>query len=176
MQITVDVQDEDEATAVRLMLAERRRQDRKFGKQDHDPAWWMVIMGEEFGETCEAVCEYRWSEAGPSNKTRMQRIQHAIDEASQVSAVGIAMIQSIMRAAWKDEITTALPSDKRQVAIALDWSDEQIKYDEPDAEPMPSTEEIIRLGEESIKKNHPSLWEEMENEKRISRADADADR
>lgn len=129
MEITVGVQDEQEAVAVRMLVAERRRQDNKFGIQDHDPAWWMVIMGEEFGETCQAVCEYRWAEAAPDARDRMSRIEHAMEEASQVGAVAVAMIQAILRGVWVDEITTALPSDKRQVAIALNKGDEAIQYE-----------------------------------------------
>jgi hypothetical protein len=126
MQITIDVQDELEAAAIAAVIAERRRQDGKFGKQDHDPAWWMVIMGEEYGETCQAVCEYRWGEAMPgvTSDDRMKRIDHAVDEATQVAAVAVAMVQSILRNEWKDEISTVLPSDKRQVARALNIDDE----------------------------------------------------
>ena len=133
MQITIEVQDWQEARAVQLLLNERRRQDAKFGKQDHDPAWWMVIMGEEYGETCQAVCEYRWAEANREVADRMKRIDHAVEEASQVGAVAVAMIQAIMRNEWKDEISTVLPSDRRQVARALDWDDSHaVNYDTPE--------------------------------------------
>lgn len=135
MQITIEVQDKHEARAIQMIVKERRRQDEKFGKQDHDPAWWMVIMGEEFGETCEAVCEYRWAEANPEHKSRQDRIRHAVEEASQVAAVGAAMIQAILRDEYRDEITSVLPSDRMQVAKALGWGGENVRY--PDAEPMP---------------------------------------
>lgn len=132
MEITIEVQDQQEAAAIMAVIAERRRQDAKFGKQDHDPAWWMVIMGEEYGETCQAVCEYRWAEAMPTVKNRMQRIDHALAEAAQVSAVGVAMMQAIMRNEWRDEISTVLPSDRRQVARALEWDDTMINYNTPE--------------------------------------------
>lgn len=132
MKLEIEVQDGNEALAIQMMVQERRRQDRKFGTQNHDPAWWMVIMGEEYGETCQAVCEYRWAEASPEMRSRLDRIAHAMEEATQVGAVAVAMIQSILREEWTDEITTALPSDKRQVAVALDWGSEVIRYDEPE--------------------------------------------
>ena len=128
MQITVDVQDEREAEAVRRMLTERRRQDRLFGEQDHDPAWWMVITGEEYGEMCKAVCDYRWAKEVIGKETRQQRIAHAIKEAEQVAACAIAFIQCVLRDKWTDEISTVIPSDKRQVAVALGIGDEQINY------------------------------------------------
>jgi len=34
---------------------ERDRQDEKWGVQNHAPAFWLVILGEEFGEVCKAI-------------------------------------------------------------------------------------------------------------------------
>lgn len=135
MKIEIEVQDEQEAQAIRMVIAERRRQDDKFGKQDHDLSWWMVILGEEFGETCEAICEYRWGDvARPSDHdsahapTRLARVNHTMAETSQVAAVGVAMIQAILRNEWRDEISTVIPSDKRKVAKALGRGHEDIDY------------------------------------------------
>ena len=36
---------------------ERDKQDRKWGRQEHEPAKWLAIAGEEFGEICEAILE-----------------------------------------------------------------------------------------------------------------------
>lgn len=170
MQITIDVQDADEADAVRRMLKERRRQDDLFGQQNHDPAWWMVITGEEYGEMCKAVCDYRWAQEVIGKETRQQRIAHAVKEAEQVAACAIAFMQSVLRNEWVDEVTTVIPSDKRQVAKALGVGDEQINY-EPKTLTPEQREEIVRVGEESLKRHHPSLWAEMVEEKQISRSD-----
>lgn len=35
--------------------AERHRQEGKWGPQHHDPATWLTILGEEFGEACQAA-------------------------------------------------------------------------------------------------------------------------
>lgn len=131
VKIEIEVQDEQEAQAIRLLIRERRRQDSLFGKQDHDPAWWMVIMGEEYGEACKAVCDYKWGADDPRgpSRTRQERIAHAVTEATQVGAVAVAMMQSIARDAWTDEISTVTPSDKRQVAVALGMGDEDLRYD-----------------------------------------------
>jgi hypothetical protein len=37
------------------VIAERERQDRKWGVQIHPPAIWLVILGEEVGEACKAT-------------------------------------------------------------------------------------------------------------------------
>ena len=49
------------------ILEERVRQDQKWGQQNHDPAWWMTILGEEFGEACEAALQAAFSEEGRSS-------------------------------------------------------------------------------------------------------------
>lgn len=199
MQITIDVQDEHEAEAVRRSILERRRQDRLFGTQNHDPAWWMVITGEEFGEMCKAVCDYRWAKDIQGDSTRQERIAHAVKEAEQVAACAIAFIQCVFRDEWRDEISTVIPSDKRQVAVALGVGDEQIKYErdgfqdiltkqtdvdllagltEREITEMPSDQmqAIMRLGAEQLEKRHPGLFADLQEEKRISRSDDDGDR
>lgn len=35
--------------------AERHRQEGKWGPQSHDPRVWLTILGEEFGEACQAA-------------------------------------------------------------------------------------------------------------------------
>lgn len=37
------------------VLYERKRQDDKWGPQHHDPTVWLAILGEEFGEACQAA-------------------------------------------------------------------------------------------------------------------------
>lgn len=36
---------------------ERTRQDYKWGKQHHSNEMWSAILGEEYGEACQAVCK-----------------------------------------------------------------------------------------------------------------------
>lgn len=43
---------------------EREAQNRKWGAQSHDMATWMTILGEEFGESCEAALKLRFGENG----------------------------------------------------------------------------------------------------------------
>jgi NTP pyrophosphatase (non-canonical NTP hydrolase) len=37
------------------VLDERERQDRKWGEQNHNDFVWCAILGEEFGEACQAA-------------------------------------------------------------------------------------------------------------------------
>jgi hypothetical protein len=62
---------------------ERRRQDAKWGVQNHDAYFWLAILGEEFGEAAKAAVEDR-----------------AVDlrtELIHVAAVAVAAIESLNR-------------------------------------------------------------------------------
>jgi len=65
---------------------ERDKQDSKWGMQNHHPAWWLSILGEEFGEVCKAVCE--------NNDTGEWSYR---EELVQVAAVAVAMIECFDR-------------------------------------------------------------------------------
>lgn len=41
------------------IVRERKRQDEKFGEQNHDPLKWLAIIGEEFGEVSKEIIENR---------------------------------------------------------------------------------------------------------------------
>ncbi len=43
---------------------ERSRQERKWGSQHHTPFEWLAILGEEYGEACQAAVDaYQWEES-----------------------------------------------------------------------------------------------------------------
>jgi NTP pyrophosphatase (non-canonical NTP hydrolase) len=66
-----------------MLADERGRQDAKWGEQNHDPAYWLAILGEEFGEVCKAVCE------GKQDEYR--------EELVHVAAVAVSMIECDIR-------------------------------------------------------------------------------
>jgi len=41
---------------------ERDAQDRRWGAQEHDPFYWLSILGEEKGEACKAANQGRWDQ------------------------------------------------------------------------------------------------------------------
>ena len=65
------------------IAAEREAQDRQWGIQDHAPEHWLVILGEEFGEACEALLE-----------GDLAAFRH---ELVQVAAVSVAVIEALGR-------------------------------------------------------------------------------
>lgn len=69
---------------IKELAQERIRQDERWGVQRHEPAKWLAILGEEYGEVCKAVCERLYAE-GPNPEYRAELIQ--------VAAVALAMIE-----------------------------------------------------------------------------------
>lgn len=53
----------DREKALALVLAERARQDKKWGEQNHGPEWWLAILGEEYGEACQALVQWQFEGA-----------------------------------------------------------------------------------------------------------------
>lgn len=72
--------------AVNSVVAERERQDAKWGPQDHPGPVWMAILGEEFGELCECILHAQFG--GPAAADLRK-------EAVQVAAVALAIVQAV---------------------------------------------------------------------------------
>ena len=68
------------------VMRERVRQDTKWGEQNHAAAYWLSILGEEFGEVCRAVCE---------NDADSYR-----EELVHVAAVAVSMVEAFDRGNW----------------------------------------------------------------------------
>ncbi len=84
------------------VLAERIRQDAKWGEQNHEPQYWMGILGEEFGELCQAVNETVFN-----NGTEARRKGGYVNmraEAVQVAAVAVSFIEMLDRRYKEAEI------------------------------------------------------------------------
>lgn len=81
---------------------ERERQERKWGPQNHSPADWLMILGEEVGEANKAALEHKF--AAPTKLIdddpeydRDQYLREYRAELIQVAAVAVAMIESLDR-------------------------------------------------------------------------------
>ncbi|MNM10450.1 hypothetical protein D3C81_205780 [compost metagenome] len=81
--------------AIDSVLNERTRQDAKWGEQNHEPMSWMGILGEEFGELCEAVNETHFNNGPEARKKGGYLNMRA--EAVQVAAVAISFIEALDR-------------------------------------------------------------------------------
>lgn len=81
--------------AFEAVIAERARQDQKWGRQDHGPSYWTGILGEEFGELCQAINETVFdngaAERAKGGYANMRR------EAVQVAAVAVAFVEYLDR-------------------------------------------------------------------------------
>ncbi len=94
------------------VAAERVRQDQKFGEQNHEPLYFLSILGEEFGEVSKEVCELRVDEnrldaaiaSHQSNATisaayarKRKRLEDLRTELIQTAAVCVNMLESLDR-------------------------------------------------------------------------------
>lgn len=73
------------------VIAERKRQDEKWGEQNHFAERWATIIGEEYGEMCKAINEFSFN---PTPETE----QDIYTEAIQTMASCMAMLECMERA------------------------------------------------------------------------------
>lgn len=83
-----------ETKALEDVIEERVLQDRKWGEQNHDIFLYLAILGEEYGETCQAALEARFS------KNREKALEHLREEAVQTAAVALAIVECLDRKKW----------------------------------------------------------------------------
>ena len=79
---------DERSAATRLVLAERERQDAKWGEQNHADEWWLAILTEEVGELSEAILHARFG--GPAAENVEEELVH-------VAAVAFQWIESMQR-------------------------------------------------------------------------------
>ena len=81
-------------SALALVKAERQRQDSIWGEESDNQIFeWMSILGEEYGELCEAVNETCFKRPKHPEKGGYEKI---IKEATQVAGVAVAIIESMI--------------------------------------------------------------------------------
>ena len=79
------------------VVAERKRQDDKWGEQNHSPYKWMAILGEEYGEVCREAFELEGVNDGDHLNEVLERMRK---EAIEVAAVAVAFVECIDRGQW----------------------------------------------------------------------------
>lgn len=81
-------------TIIDEIMAERIRQDLKFGEQNHDPFAYMNVLMEEVGEASQAALQtFFGGPKGGIDKFRKEMIE--------VAAVALAIVECIDRGKWK---------------------------------------------------------------------------
>lgn len=78
--------------ACKSVLAERARQDSLWGIQNHDPFTFLTLLGEEYGEACQAAAQALYD--GKS----IDRIR---EEVVQVAALALAIVECLDRGQWQ---------------------------------------------------------------------------
>ena len=78
--------------AMGSVIAERARQDQKFGEQNHDPITYVTVLMEEVGEFAQAALQARFG--GPA----AERLR---DEAVHTAAVALAIVECLDRGKWR---------------------------------------------------------------------------
>jgi NTP pyrophosphatase (non-canonical NTP hydrolase) len=74
------------------VIKERERQEGKWGEQNHSPELWVGILGEEYGEFCQAVNETVFF-----NGTDKGGYENMKTEAIHVAAVAIGFLECLER-------------------------------------------------------------------------------
>lgn len=78
------------AEAIKLVLAERKAQDDKWGDQAHHPdTTWITILMEEVGELCQVILHAKFN--GYKGTW-----DNALEEATQVAAVALAHLEALI--------------------------------------------------------------------------------
>jgi hypothetical protein len=97
---------------VAAVAAERKRQDTKWGQQNHDPFKWLAILQEKVGEASKSALETESRlllSTGAIEDTsavlnrRAERDEHMRNyrqELIQVAAVAVAMVECVDRDQW----------------------------------------------------------------------------
>lgn len=83
---------------------ERRRQDAKWGEQNHSPIEWSAILTEEAGEVAKEALELHFAQlqhTGQSEAWLAEKLAAYRKEVIQVAAVALAMAESLERNKWK---------------------------------------------------------------------------
>lgn len=91
------------------MIAQRRyEQLEKWGEQEHTWSEWATILGEEYGELCEAINETVLNNA---TKPELGGSENMVNEVVDVAAVALQMLEYLL-----DECDVRMP-DKLENAV-----------------------------------------------------------
>lgn len=82
---------DEQHRALYLIIAERARQDAKWGEQNNDPFTYLTVLTEEVGELAQAALHTRFG--GPA-------ADGLVLEAVHVAAVSLAILECLFREKW----------------------------------------------------------------------------
>ena len=77
-----------------MLIAQRRyEQFEKWGEQEHTWSEWATILGEEYGELCEAINETVLNNA---TKPELGGLENMVNEVVDVAAVALQMLEYLL--------------------------------------------------------------------------------
>ena len=94
--IFIETAQDTRTAALQLVDKERDRQDGKWGEQNHLHQFWTGILGEEYGEYCQAVNETVFNNGEAARQKG--GYDNMMKELSHVAAVAVGAMESLMRA------------------------------------------------------------------------------
>ena len=83
------------ARALTLIAQRRYEQFEKWGEQEHTWSEWATILGEEYGELCEAINETVLNNA---TKPELGGLENMVNEVVDVAAVALQMLEYLLDA------------------------------------------------------------------------------
>lgn len=83
------------------ILVERKRQDEKWGSQNHSPIEWCAILMEEVGEMAKEAHEFHFRGKFYKDTGQLERYEK---ELIQVAALAVSMLESLERNEKRDII------------------------------------------------------------------------
>jgi len=93
-------------TVLERVADERKRQDEKWGVQDHNAVEWVAILTEEVGEASKEAVDFHFNNGTEdvntpaSREVQEKRIKALKKELIQTAAVAIQAVESIERQAF----------------------------------------------------------------------------
>ena len=102
-----------QADIMQDILKERDRQDLKWGEQNHFPEKWSGILGEKFGELCQAINETVFDNC--SDKGGYENMK---TEAIHVAAVAVGFLECLERNNGKWKLVNNNKSNEPEKTIA----------------------------------------------------------
>ncbi|MGB1207545.1 MAG: hypothetical protein ACPG5B_17985 [Chitinophagales bacterium] len=99
------------AAILAKVVAERQKQDAKWGEQNHNPIEWSAILTEECGEVAKEALEYHFYTKKDSEQLatktlsdwQKEKLSKYRTELIQVAAVAVAMLESLERNELSEE-------------------------------------------------------------------------
>ncbi len=80
---------------IQRVLEERKRQNEKWGEQNHNEVEWIAILGEEYGEASKEAVDFHFCYKGSQEQPAI--LERLKTELIQTAAVAIQIVECIER-------------------------------------------------------------------------------